>query len=93
MTKPKKKKAKRVMRNRSALPDYPVDGEIDKKIESGEYFQKTKGNERKKRRKQKERDEVKEGPPPEESRVLKESEVKRAAVGSAMELADAVAGK
>ena len=95
MTKSKKKKVKREKRNRSALPAYPVDGEIDKKIESGEYFRKTKSDERRKKRKRKERDTVQEQAeaPPEERRILKESEAKRAGVASAMELADAVAGK
>ena len=80
-------------RNRSALLAYPV--EIDNKIESGEYFRKTKSGERRKKRKRKERDTVQEQAeaPPEERRILKESEAERAGVASAMELAGAAAPK
>ncbi|KAH0788168.1 putative HIV-1 rev-binding protein [Histomonas meleagridis] len=48
----KKKKFKRKIRNKNILPDYPKDTEIDRQIESGEYFLKHKTGE--KRRKQKE---------------------------------------
>ena len=88
-----KKKVKCEKRNRSALLAYPVDLEIDKKVESGEYFRKTKSDERRKKRKRKERDTVQEKAEahPEERRILKESEAERAGVASAMELADAAA--
>jgi ribosomal RNA assembly protein len=69
----KGKKFKREKRNKSILPDYPVDSEIDRKIESGEYFQKNMGNERRKRKKEKEK-RVVVAEPPKERKIMKESE-------------------
>lgn len=51
----KKKKTKREFRNKNILPDYPQETEIDRQIESGEYFIKNKNNDKKKRRKQREK--------------------------------------
>jgi ribosomal RNA assembly protein len=71
-----KKKFKREKRNKNALPDYPVDSELDKRIESGEYFQKNMGNERRRRNKEKAK-RVMQTEPPKEREIVKESDLLR----------------
>lgn len=95
MTKQKKhKKIKREKRDRVALPDYPQDTEIDRQMESGEYFRKAKGNDKKRRRKEKQEMVVEEVPmeAPNEREVVKQSAVTYSAP-SAADLAKTLASE
>lgn len=90
----KRPKIKKEKKDRVELPEYPQDTEIDRQIESGEYFRKAKGNERKRRRKEKEDKQVETTiSPPKEREVLKQSQVGDDSVPSAAELAKSLASK
>jgi hypothetical protein len=76
---------KREIRNKSILPDFPPETELDRQIESGEFFQKHKGGERRRRRKHRE--------PTEEAVAEPEADApaQADAVGSALDLAREIA--
>ena len=88
----KQKKVKRKIRNRNILPDYPVDTELDKKIESGEYFLKKKTGEKRRRRKDKEQKVIKEETQEVKKPVI-DNNVKKNVVPSAAELAESIKAK
>lgn len=85
LNKPSKgKRGKHEPRNQDALPDFPPEAEVDRQIEDGEFFQKQKGNERRKRRKKREKEVIDEAPPEEVEPVREAAEEE---VPSALELA------
>ncbi|KAK8870453.1 ribosomal RNA assembly protein krr1 [Tritrichomonas musculus] len=94
----KKNKTKRVFRNRDILPQQPPETEIDRQIESGEYFLKNKTNEKKRKRKQRDQAkvDVPENNQPQvinEIPVVSSSDVNKTKVGTASEIIDSLAGK
>ena len=92
----KKKKTKREFRNRNILPDYPPETETDRQIESGEYFLKNKTKEKRRRRKNNEGQKVEkdvEPQLPQEIAVRTADDVKNNQVGTASEIAEALAAK
>jgi ribosomal RNA assembly protein len=88
LSKPGKgKKVKREIRNKSILPEFPPETKLDEQIESGEFFQKQKGGERRRRRKHREPEE----PPAADGTAEPPAEPPAEAVGSALELAREIA--
>jgi ribosomal RNA assembly protein len=87
LSKPNKgKKAKREYRNRSILPDFPPDTELDRQIESGEFFQKQKAAIKRKGKKHRPAQGAEE-PPADEAPTREDGR----SIGTALELAREIA--
>ena len=94
----KKNKTKRVFRNKNILPDYPQDTEIDRQIESGEYFLKNKAGDKKRRRRNREQAQLNEdNHNPEENvkdiPVITLDDIERPKEKTASELADEIVSR